>query len=51
MDGTRSNDPLRILEVLVGLVVAVMAVLAVATLAGTVLGSGAGMRRDVEATI
>ena len=52
MDGTRSNDPLRILEVLVGLVVAVMAVLAVATLAGTVLGSGTvpGLNAEVCAT-
>ena len=35
-----SNDPLRVLEVLVGLVVAVMSVFAVATLASTAFGSG-----------
>jgi hypothetical protein len=52
MDGTRSNDPLRILEVLVGMVVAVMVVLAVATLAGTALGSGTvpGLNAEVCAT-
>ena len=49
MDGTRgSNDPLRVLEVLVGLVVTVMAVLAVATLAGTAWGSGAVPGLDAE---
>ena len=40
MDGTRGNDPLKILEALVGLVVTVMAVLAVATVAGTIVGTG-----------
>ena len=40
MDGTRGNDPLKVLETLVGLVVTVMAVLAVATVAGTIFGTG-----------
>ena len=40
MDGTRGKDPLKVLETLVGLVVAVMVVLAALTGAGTVLGSG-----------
>ncbi len=40
MDGTRGNDPLKVLEALVGLVVIVMAVLAVATVAGTIFGTG-----------
>jgi hypothetical protein len=52
MDGTRGNDPLKVLEVLVGMVVAVMAVLAVATLAGTAFGSGSvpGLTAEVCAT-
>ncbi|WP_416953814.1 DUF2975 domain-containing protein [Nocardioides sp. T5] len=52
MDGTRSNDPLRILEVLVGLVVTVMAILAVATVAGTIFGTGSipGVNAEVCAT-
>ena len=40
MDGTRGNDPLKVLEALVGLVVTVMAILAVATVAATIFGSG-----------
>lgn len=52
MDDSRTNDPLRVLEWLVGLVVAVMAVLAVATLAGTAFGSGQvpGVNAEVCAT-
>lgn len=52
MDDSRSNDPLRILELLVGVVVCVMAVLAVATLAGTAFGSGEvpGVNAEVCAT-
>lgn len=38
MDDSRSNDPLRILEVMVGVVVSVLAVFAIATLAGTAFG-------------
>lgn len=48
MDGRRGNDPLRVLEVLVSLVVTVMAVLAVATLVGTTWGSGAVPGLDAE---
>jgi hypothetical protein len=52
MDGTRGNDPLKVLEALVGLVVTVMAVLAVAALAGTAFGSGEipGVDAEVCAT-
>lgn len=48
-----SEDPLRILEVMVGVVVCVMAVLAVATLAGTVSGDGGipGIDADVCASV
>lgn len=45
---SRHDDPLRILEVLVGVVVTVMAVLALATVAGTVLGSGSVPGLDAE---
>lgn len=55
MDRSRGtgNDPLRILEVMVGIVVAVMAVLATATLAGTAIGSGSvpGLDAQVCATV
>ncbi len=52
MDSSRSNDPLKVLEVLVGVVVAVMAVLATLTVAGTVLGSGTvpGLNAEVCAS-
>lgn len=53
MDGTRGNDPLKVLEVMVGIVVAVMAVLAAATLAGAAFGSGSvpGLDAEVCATV
>lgn len=53
MDGTRGNDPLKVLEVMVGIVVAVMAVLAAATLAGVAFGSGSvpGLDAEVCATV
>ena len=51
MDGTRGNDPLKVLEVLVGLVVTVVAVLAVATLGGTVFGSGSIPGFDTEVCV
>jgi hypothetical protein len=52
MDGSRTNDPLKVLEVLVGMVVAVMAVLALATVVGTAFGSGTvpGLSAEVCAT-
>ena len=40
MEASHTSDPLRVLEVLVGVAVAVLAVLATLTVAGTVLGSG-----------
>ncbi len=40
MDRTRSNDPLRTLETLVGLVVVVMGLLAALVLTGAVVGTG-----------
>jgi hypothetical protein len=40
MDGTRGNDPLRTLELLVGVIVSVMALLAGLVLLGTVVGTG-----------
>jgi hypothetical protein len=40
MDGTRSNDPLRTLELLVGVIVSVMALLAGLVLLGTIVGTG-----------
>ena len=52
MATTRTDDPLRVLEGLVGLVVVVMAVLAVATLVGTAFGSGSipGVNAEVCVT-
>lgn len=52
MDGARGSDPLKVLEVLVGMVVAVMAVLAIATMAGTAFGSGSipGLTAEVCTT-
>lgn len=40
MDGTRGNDPLRTLELLVGVIVSVMALLAGLVLLGTIVGTG-----------
>lgn len=48
MDSARGNRPLKVLEVLVGMVVTVMAVLAVATAVGTLLGSGSVIGLDAE---
>ncbi|KRF36630.1 hypothetical protein ASG94_04165 [Nocardioides sp. Soil805] len=51
MTGTgtqRSTDPLRLLEILVGLIVAVMAVLACAVVVGVVFGSGSVPGLDAE---
>src|SRR6478609_4098735 len=52
MEAAQTNDPLKVLEVLVGVVVAVMVVLATLTVAGTVLGSGTvpGLNAEVCAT-
>ncbi|QSR32118.1 hypothetical protein CFI00_16710 [Nocardioides sp. S5] len=40
MDGTRGNDPLRTLELLVGVIVSLMALLAGLVLLGTIVGTG-----------
>lgn len=40
MDGTRGNDPLRTLELLVAVIVSVMALLAGLVLLGTIVGTG-----------
>lgn len=40
MDGARGNDPLRTLELLVGVIVSVMALLAGLVLLGTIVGTG-----------
>ena len=52
MDGTRGNDPLKVLEALVGLVVTVMAILAVAAVAATIFGTGSipGVNAEVCAS-
>jgi hypothetical protein len=52
-EAEHTHDPLKVLEVLVGLVVGVMAVLATLTVAGTVLGSGTvpGLSAEVCATL
>ncbi|GAA1446542.1 hypothetical protein GCM10009641_70370 [Mycobacterium cookii] len=52
MDSTRGNDPLRTLELLVGMIVSVMALLAGLVLVGTVVGTGAipGVNAEVCAS-
>jgi Protein of unknown function (DUF2975) len=51
MDRTRSSDPLRRLEVFVGLIVVVMALAAVLLLVGTVAGSSAIPGVDAEVCV
>ena len=46
MDRTRSTDPLRTLEILVGVIVAVMTLLTGLVLVGTVVGTGSDPRRE-----
>lgn len=52
MDGTRGNDPLKVLEAVVRLVVTVMAILAAATVAATIFGTGSipGVNAEVCAS-
>jgi len=53
MDRTSSNDPLKTLEILVGVVVAVMGLLASLVLVGTVVGTGSvpGVNAEVCASM
>ena len=51
MTGSRSSDPLRTLELLVGVIVAVLTVLACAVLVGTVAGPGTVPGLDAEVCV